>query len=186
MSSSFNRRRDACFLATRSNRKWRLRHEWFQSQTRRLLPRNGDARSQGLSLTWFQSQTRRLLPRNRMMPVPHPPGSFCFNRRRDACFLATPCHEDGESVEQRFNRRRDACFLATGEPAAPSRRRAGFNRRRDACFLATPGFFLCAGRPYCVSIADATLASSQPIWLLLLTFPRLISIADATLASSQQ
>ncbi len=36
----FNRRRDACFLATPCNRNTGLCLVLFQSQTRRLLPRN--------------------------------------------------------------------------------------------------------------------------------------------------
>ncbi len=41
-------------------------------------------------------------------------------------------------IMQSFNRRRDACFLATWgrQRAYPDYKR--FNRRRDACFLATP------------------------------------------------
>ncbi len=36
-----------------------------------------------------------------------------FNRRRDACFLATPPPFPCECACSCFNRRRDACFLAT-------------------------------------------------------------------------
>ena len=36
-----------------------------------------------------------------------------------------------------FNRRRDACFLATVTLVLKGFLSLGFNRRRDACFLAT-------------------------------------------------
>src|SRR5579885_2384757 len=63
--------------------------EMFQSQTRRLLPRNQCAHTRNTRYHWFQSQTRRLLPRNGVfvrLPLLFVGG---FNRRRDACFLAT-------------------------------------------------------------------------------------------------
>src|SRR5579875_3603963 len=60
----FNRRRDACFPATTHLR----------------------AMAYGASL--FQSQTRRLLPRNMTTPASIQMGRS-FNRRRDACFPAT-------------------------------------------------------------------------------------------------
>ncbi len=86
----FNRRRDACFLATTDSVLFLTRFLTFQSQTRRLLPRNmachlkecchlkvsiADATLASSQLSErrradqkekrkFQSQTRRLLPRN--------------------------------------------------------------------------------------------------------------------------
>jgi len=85
----FNRRRDACFLATSSTSQRLAESSMFQSQTRRLLPRNevewrGSQRLREVSIAdatlassqpygtiskdngfyEFQSQTRRLLPRN--------------------------------------------------------------------------------------------------------------------------
>ncbi len=86
----FNRRRDACFLATIALIVGLKRVEQFQSQTRRLLPRN--AMLQGyfrFPALMFQSQTRRLLPRNALPVLVLPAVHSCFNRRRDACFLAT-------------------------------------------------------------------------------------------------
>ncbi len=69
-SSGFNRRRDACFPATDY-----LIVEWsdgteFQSQTRRLLPRNQALHPSVVSVPRFQSQTRRLLPRNLQAGLP--------------------------------------------------------------------------------------------------------------------
>src|SRR5579875_2019642 len=86
----------------------------FQSQTRRLLPRNSvgatDPQTLGLvsiadatlaspqplvhvatqsQLPGFQSQTRRLLPRNLRSSLFYIAFDSCFNRRRDACFPAT-------------------------------------------------------------------------------------------------
>src|SRR5579875_2989794 len=67
----------------------------FQSQTRRLLPRNGyDLASLGTD-DEFQSQTRRLLPRNVSDFWTWEKRGECFNRRRDACFPAT--HRVGDS-----------------------------------------------------------------------------------------
>src|SRR5579885_940435 len=61
----------------------------FQSQTRRLLPRNSFIlESPSGSFLGFQSQTRRLLPRN--FAASHQEARLlCFNRRRDDCFPAT-------------------------------------------------------------------------------------------------
>ncbi len=85
----------------------------FQSQTRRLLPRNARKGGDCYGYLWFQSQTRRLLPRNRWgrsqrcryyhvsiadatLASPQPStvplarvSLTSFNRRRDACFPAT-------------------------------------------------------------------------------------------------
>ncbi len=111
----------------------------------------------------FQSQTRRLLPRNQE-GLERATVARSFNRRRDACFLATPMRYAGAHRVRGFNRRRDACFLATlispgGTPVYSlfqsqtrrllprnledyvrhAREMRRFNRRRDACFLATRG-----------------------------------------------
>src|SRR5579885_170341 len=157
----FNRRRDACFLATKMKYCTHCGTQLFQSQTRRLLPRNA----------YGPNAARR---------------ETGFNRRRDACFLATGINSlYGKTVQVSiadatlassqhtklaaktlanfgFNRRRDACFLATppsNPPHQPHQTR--FNRRRDACFLAT--WVNASGDlvVHHVSIADATLASSQ-------------------------
>src|SRR5579885_1300400 len=69
----------------------------FQSQTRRLLPRNA---SGGFAIGVegeFQSQTRRLLPRNAIEPVDRMIAHNGFNRRRDACFLATWVYQQWQS-----------------------------------------------------------------------------------------
>ncbi len=44
----------------------------FQSQTRRLLPRNAAAFGRATNCAMFQSQTRRLLPRNLASPIVKP------------------------------------------------------------------------------------------------------------------
>ncbi|SRR5579885_538963 len=90
-----------------------------------------------------------------------------FNRRRDACFLATlSVLVDGLAVPC-FNRRRDACFLATASQSMRERGQPCFNRRRDACFLAT-GFAS-------ESTSDAAVFQSQTRRLLprnlFLSFP---------------
>ncbi len=64
--------------------------------------------------TEFQSQTRRLLPRNDVMLLDIFTVVISFNRRRDACFPATQQYHVAFVAEYlRFNRRRDACFPAT-------------------------------------------------------------------------
>src|SRR5579875_1180625 len=60
----FNRRRDACFPATRAPLMTPIAAPMFQSQTRRLLPRNAGMMYSIQRAGEFQSQTRRLLPRN--------------------------------------------------------------------------------------------------------------------------
>src|SRR5579884_237635 len=158
----------------------------FQSQTRRLLPRNimsaaendiprfvsiADAtlaspqHDVGLGgshdLDVFQSQTRRLLPRNIHFLSSFYTGNMCFNRRRDACFPATT-----------------ACFLL---------RNIGDLVSIADATLASPQHILlhCRRILYCVSIADATLASPQPIIQFDIRHSSPVSIADATLASPQ-
>ncbi len=138
MMFCFNRRRDACFLATLAVSVAGEAHRAFQSQTRRLLPRNlpssGCMRSRGLGFNrrrdacflathrtcfpkpyaiWFQSQTRRLLPRNRR--------GLQHLYRLDEVSIADATLASSqpylspaaEIPAQSFNRRRDACFLAT-------------------------------------------------------------------------
>ncbi len=87
----------------------------FQSQTRRLLPRNLKYVMSELSaIGQFQSQTRRLLPRNRASPAQDsiPEKKFQSQTRRllprNQLQLSIQV-----SIQLRFNRRRDACFLAT-------------------------------------------------------------------------
>src|SRR5579883_3273887 len=158
----------------------------FQSQTRRLPPRNVGKLYPPMPARVFQSQTRRLPPRNAGFPHPFPCRTPCFNRRRDACLPATFQTTHISNVSQvSFNRRRDACLPATWTippyaaplsvvsiPAAtlaspqPYDRLHGlpdlgrFNRRRDACLPATQSR-LARGCWHKVSIADATLASPQ-------------------------
>ncbi len=207
----FNRRRDACFLATSAPKAVFDKRSSFQSQTRRLLPRNQPHEAQiAILRALFQSQTRRLLPRNQHPGVQMRALLDRFNRRRDACFLATivllwrptwqsrfqsqtrrllPRNKEARgafrsysdvsiadatlassqriivsqslAARQGFNRRRDACFLATASRKEKQMRIKSFNRRRDACFLATPRVWAPGPDAGGVSIADATLASSQ-------------------------
>ncbi len=133
-----------------------------------------------------------------------------FNRRRDACFTATPGRDDrGGVCSIRFNRRRDACFPATPSARPCWRCPDGFQsqtrrllpRNRswgEALWLARKVSIADAtlaspqrvpgARPesHCrVSIADATLASPQPGLLISSRWAWVVSIADATLASPQ-
>ncbi|SRR5579883_838691 len=85
----------------------------------------------------FQSQTRRLLPRNGLVAVTLPCYLYSFNRRRDACFLATATPLEMErgfvgfqSQTRRLLPRNVRWLSTTGGDMS-------FNRRRDACFLAT-------------------------------------------------
>src|SRR5579885_2580632 len=88
-SKSFNRRRDACFLATLSASPCTLLDGEFQSQTRRLLPRNHPVSSRTTALRHV-SIADATLASSQLHNVSIP-GSYqmSFNRRRDACFLAT-------------------------------------------------------------------------------------------------
>src|SRR5579885_1351643 len=109
----------------------------FQSQTRRLLPRNA-----GWLCAWggnfLVSIADATLASSQPRTTPVLAGTVIgFNRRRDACFLATSQRPRTSREPGRFNRRRDACFLATLSCLASENSRRGFNRRRDACFLAT-------------------------------------------------
>src|SRR5579885_834673 len=122
----FNRRRDACFLATPLTTPLPPRNTRFQSQTRRLLPRNFAIPLLGEWEVEFQSQTRRLLPRNVALlrvtdgvevvsiadatlassqpgrPLGVTCASMCFNRRRDACFLATTSSGTSRTISSWF------------------------------------------------------------------------------------
>src|SRR5579884_1103784 len=158
----------------------------------------------------FQSQTRRLLPRNfsafHLVQV----NRKSFNRRRDACFPAT-CFgvtvQHATNLFQSQTRRLLPRNVTTKPPhthvhkvsiadathASPQRHGAtlccsnlsSFNRRRDACFPAT-SFLTHAMR-------KASLFQSQTRRLLPRNFPvkwrvriyPCVSIADATLASPQ-
>ncbi len=135
---SFNRRRDACFPATSLVLIAVAYYLGFQSQTRRLLPRN-EARS------WRRKSTGQSFNRRRDACFPAtrqlsgaPRIALCFNRRRDACFPATLRRQSSSRNCGSFNRRRDACFPAT-DLGRLRRDESGhsFNRRRDACFPAT-------------------------------------------------
>ncbi len=138
-------------------------------------------------LTMFQSQTRRLLPRNHAERFDYA-GQITVSIA-DAT-LASPQHGTWatglEATISGFNRRRDACFPATRNEIVADAYKYGFNRRRDACFPATH-FSDCVDRPRQVSIADATLASPQQG---ICSHPQnclaKVSIADATLASPQR
>src|SRR5579884_372910 len=128
----------------------------FQSQTRRLLPRNINVPATYNAVRVFQSQTRRLLPRNTATAIPS-----CIWRMvsiADAT-LASP-QQHGKSPLHlactSFNRRRDACFPATHHNRLVARLKESFNRRRDACFPATREMQEQSSPEATVSIADAT------------------------------
>ncbi len=160
--SCFNRRRDACFLATAHNTCAGRHGDWFQSQTRRLLPRNFSTASYisrtrsfqsqtrrllprnvelfgiGEQPTGFQSQTRRLLPRNKGNNLNHSytPLAFQSQTRRLLPRNVTKYAFWGETVAFQSQTRRllPRNFLRKDWKTGKSYR---FNRRRDACFLAT-------------------------------------------------
>src|SRR5579883_2135617 len=158
----FNRRRDACFPATLNIRIGETGNDKFQSQTRRLLPRNSMSLPPA-ELDWLVSIADATLASPQLTI-----GRFalvrkvCFNRRRDACFPATFPSLLSFSFFQHVS-------IADATLASPQRSPAGrakgqhscFNRRRDACFPATLLRFPLLPFTSLVSIADATLASSQ-------------------------
>src|SRR5579885_1912974 len=88
----------------------------------------------------FQSQTRRLLPRNPTCACRAPPLALRFNRRRDACFLATLICAAEKDIMSKVSIADST--LASSQRTNNFSKRAWyccFNRRRDACFLATVG-----------------------------------------------
>ncbi len=110
----------------------------------------------------FQSQTRRLLPRNQAYNSIRQLLQDGFNRRRDACFLATDCASlPAHRLHARFNRRRDACFLATQFSVSRTRAPSGFQSQTRRLLPRNQVFSHCTMTYINVSIADATLASSQ-------------------------
>ncbi len=182
----------------------------------------------------FQSQTRRLLPRNTPKRSQPHPQKWSFNRRRDACFPAT-CHS-APIIAEIFVSIADATLASPqrvyttgsrelsyvsiadatlaspqpchGTPADPAGGRFQSQTRRllprnervygdakEADFvsiadatLASPQQRLPTFRPPArpVSIADATLASPQPgVTPIIVYMDAAVSIADATLASPQ-
>ncbi len=162
MSVSFNRRRDACFLATRYWLHTIEASVMFQSQTRRLLPRNWAHDSDGDVESWeFQSQTRRLLPRNKKPRQLHCVGIEVSIA--DATLASSQLLRRVKGMMDILVSIADATLassqLMAFRPSALAP--PGFNRRRDACFLATWPSSLSAAALASVSIADATLASSQ-------------------------
>ncbi len=186
---SFNRRRDACFLATANLLKYvapvlikfqsqtrRLlpRNEYreaiyrqhvpeFQSQTRRLLPRNWTGGQGRVWYNTFQSQTRRLLPRNFRPDRLRRAHCVSFNRRRDACFLATSPTSHSllyrglkfQSQTRRLLPRNDSM---PGNPPTGIVFQSQTRRLLPRNRMSLRG----SGKTGSVSIADATLASSQP------------------------
>src|SRR5579884_2673095 len=111
----------------------------FQSQTRRLLPRNEEEVTHLTTCNCkFQSQTRRLLPRNKVREW--------VLRNRQKMF---------QSQTRRLLPRN--LYGARLTSALVTR----FNRRRDACFPATRIQRRAIASTNMVSIADATLASPQ-------------------------
>src|SRR5579884_1449219 len=148
-------------------------HRWFQSQTRRLLPRNlhrlllsnnlqnvsiADATlaspqpqiSELIKQTQdaFQSQTRRLLPRNFINKRGF--RFFCRVSIADATLSSPPhCHHQGRDA------RPTGVSIADATLASPQHGKCftvkgvdvRFNRRRDACFPATGCYPLGVARP---------------------------------------
>ncbi len=161
---SFNRRRDACFPATTRARLAQTTSDCFNRRRDACFPATAPVASINVLIRLFQSQTRRLLPRNTGVILQGICATLGFNRRRDACFPATAlaAHSSNFRISC-FNRRRDACFPATSiqgkidsmpdmfqsqtrrllprnaEAWAKGHVFGGFNRRRDACFPATSG-----------------------------------------------
>src|SRR5579875_3568426 len=133
----FNRRRDACFPATMWAQDVRCLNTEFQSQTRRLLPRN------------LGPLNRRSIPHRVSIadatlasPQRQPPNSRARSKRvsiADAT-LASPQHRAWCSM---CNLTRE--FQSQTRRLLPRNLRYGnmtliptcFNRRRDACFPAT-------------------------------------------------
>src|SRR5579883_1502121 len=164
---SFNRRRDACFPATLVHTFILKMPDGFNRRRDACFPATGFIDTIVVLYNKFQSQTRRLLPRNSPVIEMGIKGITCFNRRRDACFPATwPCRaatDDGDVLC--FNRRRDACFPATQWPSQATQMEAlQYVSIADAT-LASPQHDINGVVPHRlgeVSIADATLASPQP------------------------
>src|SRR5579884_4268271 len=159
--SGFNRRRDACFPATERVQRVAVTGYVSIADATLASPQRRFGSRRPSTYTGFQSQTRRLLPRNIHKPAERDcvsivsiadatlasPQPFCCRRRFLRC--------------QRFNRRRDACFPATSSSLKSSASSSSFqsqtrrllprnlprrnvdissfcfNRRRDACFPAT-------------------------------------------------
>src|SRR5579875_3714069 len=61
---SFNRRRDACFPATRRRASFELPTQGFNRRRDACFPATWENDTGGALYIRFQSQTRRLLPRN--------------------------------------------------------------------------------------------------------------------------
>src|SRR5579884_399360 len=207
---SFNRRRDACFPATSGGCTSASQYAGFQSQTRRLLPRNSRPFALSAYFLWFQSQTRRLLPRNRAS-AEGGGNRLRFNRRRDACFPATsfwvtsPVNIYGVSIADatlaspqhpqasgkrlriyRFNRRRDACFPATVLLPSQASEMSTFQSQTRRLLPRNLLFIRCErDNPYRFNRRrDACFPATSPV--VMSTYRRFVSIADATLASPQQ
>src|SRR5579884_3939934 len=135
----------------------------------------------------FQSQTRRLLPRNMILSLLSYAGIDGFNRRRDACFPATRAVHIASfpaiavsiadatlaspqlSMNMFPSWRSSSVSIADATLASPQpvvtkpldTITDSFNRRRDACFPATNEWLEENHLFLVVSIADATLASPQ-------------------------
>ncbi|SRR5579884_11966 len=185
----------------------------FQSQTRRLLPRNYEHTHAEDTGGEFQSQTRRLLPRNLLSvrsvisvisvsiadatlaspqpgvglssaPVgrvsiadatlasPQPPivKHFAVVREvsiADATLASPQRRPNGQAppMTSRFqSQTRRLLPRNVQDFATADWHYLRFNRRRDACFPATQAGRAARPAAY-VSIADATLASPQPLLL---------------------
>ncbi len=110
----------------------------FQSQTRRLLPRNTDFKKAAGTSQRVSIADATLASPQLSIGGENVQGCPGFNRRRDACFPATCRPQRHLAGHSRFNRRRDACFPATRPGLLSATVIIRFNRRRDACFPATP------------------------------------------------
>ncbi len=158
----------------------------FQSQTRRLLPRNKTAICPLWQAILFQSQTRRLLPRNKFylptlwreefvsiadatLASPQPShwkrltrGLMGFQSQTRRLLPRNPNQNVGlRPTGCSFNRRRDACFPATISHVLYLHWQGMFQsqtRRLLPRNLIGELLELSSGK---VSIADATLASPQ-------------------------
>src|SRR5579875_756139 len=132
----------------------------FQSQTRRLLPRNPMWFLFVTSFQVLQSQTRRLLPRNTVIHVQCIAHTVSI---ADAT-LASPQHGgpgEGAAHHLRFNRRRDACFPATSTGNVENCAEEEFQSQTRRLLPRNTRTRSGIENKQTVSIADATLASPQ-------------------------
>src|SRR5579884_2821006 len=133
----FNRRRDACFPATQVAAELQMQLPTFQSQTRRLLPRNETPACRAASLTDVSIADATLAsPQLHLLATSQASSMVSI---ADAT-LASP----QQKLMQAYRGRSDVSIadatLASPQPAGRQHLSAckrRFNRRRDACFPAT-------------------------------------------------